>query len=743
MILSLKPDFVEFELVRDTRSSKQTPMTSNTFTHKELTCGKIMQELPVLLNGTTSFVASSESGFGLGTVNYWIRGIDASHINFTVNGIQFCDAETHSVFWNHYPDFVSSFNNIQITRGVGSSTNGTASFGATVNVQSNLTRPKPYSEISLIGGSFSTFKASLAAGTGVMKNGFSIDLRLSKLLSKGYVEGGDINDNAITLGATWYGKKSMVQANIVYGKLKNGITWWGCPENYIDTNRRYNPAGEYYDANGVRQYYDEEAENRQYILSQFVYSWKIRDNVDLSVSLHYSRDAGYYEEYKKNQLYSVYGLENVTIPVVVTNNGVAVTSEAELQRTSLIRRIFNNIDFYGASISTRCQYKKITNVFGGSGNDYRGQYFGELNWLQYAGSIGKDYEWYRNESNKVLFNFYDKFEYNPIKKLTLYADLQYQMISYRLKGVLPDLHSTGVSGKLDEDLDYSFFNPKGGVNYDITSQMRLYASCAYTHHEPSRQNIINSVYTASKSVDSEKLLDCELGYSYKSKYFDGELALYYMRYFNFIVPTGIFMNRAGSVEALSDNLLAINDVAANVPDAYRTGIELTMKVKPHRRLAVDANMTLSQNKVRNYSCEVQSYDSNVAGERQTTMYYQNVDMPFSPKIIVAGDIKYNVFGLFNLCYSTKYVGKQFIDYTSNARRSLKSYCTNSISLDYTIVTKYVKEIRICLQVNNLFNAKYSSMAYGGFVIEDGKEQSWMMLYPQAGINFMCGVTLAF
>lgn len=730
-IIQLQPKAIigSEAIVQATRANATTPMTYESYDSKFLEKQNVLQDIPSMLNLTPSLVATSEGGFGVGATSMRIRGTDPTRINVTMNGIQLNDAESQSVFWNNMPDFASSINNIQITRGVGSSTNGTSSFGATMNLLTGCAHEKPYAELTVMGGNFNTIKANIIAGTGIMKNGFSIDLRMSKIKSKGYIEGGSINNNAIMLNTEWHGKSSIAKAIILYGKQKTGITWWGCPQEYLETNRRYNPAGEYFDALGNRQYYEDESDNYQQTHVQLIYSYNIKSNLDLNIALHYTRGDGYYEEYKNDQLFSDYGLQNISIPAVVTVNNTTYTTSATINRTDLIRRKMMSNDFYGGTVSAIYRLGKFTNTFGGSGSNYQGRHFGNIIWMEHAGIAEKDYEWYRNKANKVDFNVYDKAEYTFFDKLTLYADLQYKTISYNMKGVDADIMPDGKLKNLNEDLDYNFFNPKGGVFYKITDKMDLYASVAMSHKEPTRSNIKDAVGDPLKTPKPEKLIDYELGYKVNTKYFAGSLNLYYMDYTDQIVPTGEISSTG-------------YDIMTNVADSYRTGIEVAVAIRPHRKLTIEGNTTLSRNIISNFSYWASSYDEDW-NESYKEYHLDQTTIAFSPSIIAAGSINYNIFGNFNLCYTTKYVGKQYFDNTSSADRCLKAYWLNNISLDYAIVTKYVKEIRFKLQVNNIFNLKYSNDAYGGVWYEQGVENSWAYYFPQAGITFMGGITLSF
>lgn len=709
-------------------SDKQTPMTFDTYNTNYIESRNIVRDIPSILEHTPSFVALSENGSGIGFTNFRIRGMSRDAINVTINGIQLCDAESRQTLLHHLPDFATSVSNISITRGAGSSSSGTYAYGASIDLTTETPSAKPYGDINIMGGSFSTIKASISAGTGLTKNGFSIDLRMSKLLSDGYIDMSGSNQNAIMLSATWRGKNNSLNANIMYSKTKNGISNMGCSSQYLDVNRRYNSAGEYFNSNGTKQYYSDTEENHQQTHVQLIYSQKIWNSIELNIKGFYNYSDGYNEEYKNKQDFSSYGMPNISLPIIVSHEGQIFTTTTIISQTDLIRRRAKTSNYYGGIVTATHSIGNFVNTFGLTGHFYDGSYFGNIIWMQYAGNTDKDYKWYSNTSDKDEYSAFYKAEYTFIKKVTLYADLQYRMVNYEMKGIDYALTSNGNMRTIKEDLDYDFFNPKGGINYEINNKMRVYASVAHSHREPSRENI-NYANENGKSIDSEALVDYELGYSYKSRIFSGGLNLYYMDFWNQIVPTGEFSQDGYYI-------------MTNVDRSYRAGIELATTVNPHRRVCINANATFSRNKIANYTFNAHTYDNSMPdGSKEISL--SNTNSAFSPEIIAAGDIRYNIFGKFNIYYRVKYVGKQYLDNTSSNDRAIKAYCISSAGFDYEIVTKYVKSLRFKFEANNLFNTKYCDNGYGELWYENGTEKSVASYFPQAGINFIGGVTISF
>lgn len=451
IILSPKYYISEEIIVKATRADDFSPIAYTSINNEELQKRNITQDLPQLLEITPSLVATSEAGTGIGATSFRIRGTDPTRTNVTVNGIPLNDAESQSVFWANMPDFASSVNNLQITRGVGSSTNGSAAFGASLNLFTNSSSNSPYAEISLMGGSFKTHKQNLSIGTGTLNNGFSFDLRLSNLKSDGYVRNGYSDHKSMMFSTTWRNNKNMVRANIIYGKQKTGITWYGCPAEMLETDRKYNPEGIYYDLEGNEHYYDDQSDNYIQTHYQLIYSRILIKNLNLNIGLHYTGGDGYYEEYKNNRELINYGFAPVISP-----NGKDTISV-----TDLIQRKMMSNGFYGGTTSLNYTAKKLNLSGGASFNQYDGDHFGKIIWMRYAGNYEKDTEWYKNNGLKSDINAFVKINYEMVKGFHIYGDIQFRHIEYKMKGIDSDLIS------LEQEHKYNFLNPKAGLYYII------------------------------------------------------------------------------------------------------------------------------------------------------------------------------------------------------------------------------------------------------------------------------------
>lgn len=718
-------------VVKATRADGNSPLAFTVLDSDELKKRNSAQDLPYMLELTPSFVATSESGTGIGYTNYRIRGTDPTRINVTVNGMPLNDSESQTVFWVNMPDFSSSVSNVQITRGVGSSTNGAAAFGGSMNFFTGSLSEKAYGEISAIGGSFNTFRENISVGTGILSNGFSFDLRLSNLDSDGYVEQSFSDNQSLMMTGAWRGKDSFLRLNFIHGRQKTGISWWGCPQEMLETNRTYNPAGEYFDENGNRRYYENQTDNYIQTHYQLLYSKEFGYNFDITAGIHYTRGDGYYEQYKEDELLSEYRLPNLVYQAnsIISGPDTLIPGPIIITSSDLIHRKMMANDFYGGTLAANYKTTKLKLSVGGGWNKYEGNHFGNVIWMRYAGFTENGYEWYRNMGDKTNINIFAKANYEIAKSFFVYGDIQYRNINYKMEGLDYDLDNYGNQRVLDQEHIYNFINPKTGLYYQISDNMNVYVSFAISNREPTRTNFKDAAGDISKAPLPETLYDSEAGYVFKSQRFSASANIYYMDYTNQLVPTG-------------DKSSVGYDIMTNVPESFRAGIEISAGVKPLSKLSIDVNFTLSRNKIINFTSWAYTYDD-LWNETFESFDLGKTDIAYSPEFISAGIVSYKPFSGFTVSWIAKYVGEQYFDNTSSTERKLDPYFINNLQLDYTIETKLVKEISLKFMINNILNLKYSNNAYGGNWHEQGIEKTWAYYYPQAGINFMGGVSLKF
>lgn len=705
--------FSEEILVQSTRVSNKTPMAFTAISPSEIADRNSGEDIPYLLENQPSMVSTSETGTGFGYTGMRIRGTDASRINITVNGIPLNDSESHGVYWVNMPDFANSVETIQIQRGVGTSTNGAAAFGASVNFQTKSVDKKPYGELNSTFGSFGTHKENVKVGTGLINDRFSFNVRLSSLKSDGYIKRGFSDHRSFAASAAYYSGRSLLKFQVISGKQRTGITWWGVPQEKLETDRRYNPAGKYTDADGNTQFYDGQTDNYLQTHYQLHYAHELTAGWNFNAALHYTRGDGYYEQYKEDEDFADYQLPDIQID-----------GSAAISSTKLIRRKMMGNDFYGFTASMHYKMNRITAAFGTSWNQYKGEHFGKIIWAKWANNMEKNHQWYFNEGDKTDFTAFAKANFAFAEKLNLFADMQYRKIDYQMSGKDDDLNNLGQSHL------YNFFNPKAGIYLTISDKQEAYFSFAVANREPTRSNFKDATGDENATPKPETLYDFELGYNYRRQKVNLSVNFYYMNYKNQLVPTGEKSNVG-------------YDIMTNVSSSYRAGVELSAAVILLKRLNWNANLTFSQNKIKNFVNYADYYaaDWSFLGHNANEM--GETDIAYSPQVVASSIFQVRLFKTLNISFITKYVGEQFFDNTSSSDRKLDAYLVNNLAINYRFKIKQASEIKLKFQINNLLDAKYSNNAYGGNWYEAGTEKTWAYYFPQAGINFLGGISLRF
>ncbi len=686
--------------VRSTRTAQNSGFTYTNLSKKELAKNNLGQDLPFLLNQTPSAVVTSDAGAGVGYTGIRIRGSDATRINVTLNGVPLNDAESQGSYFIDLPDLASSVDNIQIQRGVGTSTNGAGAFGASINVQTTTRQDTAYAQLDNTVGSYATVKNTVSLGSGLLANHFTFDGRLSRIKSDGYIDRASSDLKSYFLSGAYYGKNTLVRLNVFSGSEKTYQAWDGVPEDkLLSGDRTYNKLGLM--PNGG--FYNNQTDNYVQNHYQLLFNQKFSEKLSFNGALHYTQGSGYYEEYKIAQPVADYGLR----PVMGNDT------------TDLVRRLWLNNYFYGVTYNLNYQAQKNLNfTLGGAYNQYRGQHYNRIEWTQQSTNITPDYEYSRNNAFKTDFNIFGKANYQ-LGKLNLYADLQYRYIYYSFLGYDYNLNNVQQSAALN------FFNPKVGLSFQLDPTNNLYASFAIGNHEPNRDDYVNS--TPASRPKAETLYDYEAGYRTQQGIFTGGINGFYMKYNNQLVLTG-----------------SLNDVGAairsNVKDSYRAGVEFDGRIQIAQPLYWSLAAALSTNKVKNFQQYLYNYDTN---QTVLAQQYQKTDIAFSPDFVGSSELGYRPIKGGEIALISKYVSKQYLDNTSNDERKLDAFFVNNIRLRYNFSTKAVKNIGVSLLINNILSEKYEPNGATYPDIEGGKVTNYNYYYPQAPRNFLLGLSLRF
>lgn len=725
--ISLKPKtYLSDEVVvTATRASDKSPTAFSTVDKTGLEKNNLGQDLPFLLNTTPSVVVTSDAGAGVGYTGIRIRGSDPTRVNVTINGIPINDAEENGMYWVDLPDFASSVENIQVQRGIGTSTNGAGAFGGSVNILSSALSQEAFATVSEAYGSFNTLKNTFNFGTGLLKNKIAFEGRLSKINSDGFVDRATSDLKSFYLSGGYYGSRSTLRAIVFSGKEKTYQSWNGVPEAKLNNDYNalvthyYNNIGYLYNTTAdsinlfdsdSRTYnvfnYKNQTDNYQQDYYQLHYSFAATTHLTLNAALHYTKGKGYYEEYKYAQAFADYGLQDID-----TGNGSITT-------TDLIRQKWLDNDFYGFTFSSNYETNKLQFTVGAAGNQYKGRHFDEIIWAQFAGNGSKDFVYNDNDATKNDFNVFAKAIYSLKDKVHLFGDVQYRTIDYSFLG----LNEMAESAR--QHVNYGFFNPKAGITYTPGKLNKLYASVAMGHHEPVRKDFTES--SSASRPKPEEMFDVEGGYIFSGSSLTVGTNIYFMKYKDQLVLTG-----------------KVNDVGEytreNVPVSVRTGAEMEFAWRILKTLSLSGNITISRNKVKEFTEYIDDYD---AGGQQVKAH-ANADIAFSPSVISSATISWLPVKNLSLAFISKYVGKQYLDNTTDETRKLDPYFINDLLLQYHFSLSWCKEIALKFAAYNILDEKYESNGYTYGYFSGGALVQENFYFPQAGLNWLGGVTMKF
>lgn len=706
IILSTYAYFLEPLEIKSLRASEKAPFAKTNVTARELTKNNIGPDLPFLLNQTPSVVINSDAGNGIGYTGLRIRGSDGTRINVTINGIPYNDPESQGSFFVDLPDIASSVNSIQIQRGVGTSSNGAGAFGASLNLSTNEFNEKAYGEINNSYGSFNSWKNTVKAGTGLIDGHFTVDARLSRISSDGYIDRASADMRSLYLSTAYINKKSTLRFNFITGKEKTYQAWNGVPESMLATNRTYNSAG----TEKPGEPYANETDNYLQEHYQLFFNHSFNDNLSFNTAFFLSNGKGYYEQYKGVAAETEAGSTSGTAFV---NYGLQnpVFGNDTLTNTELVRQLWLDNSYYGQIFSL--QYKKNSDqlTLGGGWNRYDGKHFGSIIWAEMG--IPKDYRWYNLNALKTDVNIYTKWQRALSRHLELYADIQYRKVHYIMNG-FRDNPTVFVTR------NFNFINPKAGITYSLNS-LQAFFSYALGNKEPNRDDFEAGI---ARQPKHEALHDFELGLEKRTNRYSFGVTGYYMLYKNQLILTG-----------------QINDVGAytrvNVPNSYRAGVELQGKANLSSWINAAANLTLSKNKIKNADEYLDDYDNG----GQILINHKNTDISFSPSVISGATV--NLLPLKNgeISLLSKYVSRQYLDNTGDISRSLRRYFVEDVRFTYTIKNKWFNECSLIASIYNVFNKKYEANGYTFSYVYSGKTTTENYYFPMAGTNFMVGINI--
>ena len=697
---STKVNALDEVMVKAVRANDKTPVSFSNLSKKELRERNLGQDIPMLLNFLPSVVTTSDAGNGFGYTGIRVRGSDASRVNVTVNGIPYNDSESQGTFWVNMPDFVSSVENVQLQRGVGTSTNGAGAFGASLNLLTDAVNQESSGEISNSFGSFNSRKHTVKFGTGLMNNHFELAGRVSNIKSDGFIDRAASDLKSYFLQGSYINKNTLIKALVFGGTEKTYQSWNGIEDlDKLENDRTYNTSGEYIDDAGNLKFYDNETDNYKQDHYQLHWNQRWSDFWSTNLAFHYTKGKGFYENYKQGEEVIEYGIQ----PQVI--NGETI------EESDLIRRKWLDNDFYGTTFSLNYKRDKVDFIAGGGYNRYEGKHYGNVLWTRSVILPEYNFQYYDDFSTKNDLNVFAKLNYELTSKWNLFGDMQYRNVSYKANGA----ETGGVNDT------FNFFNPKAGITFTVNEKNNLYFSYARANREPNRTDY------EGNNPKPEKMNDFELGWRYNSAKAKININGYLMKYQDQLVLTG-GLNDVGS------------PIRANSGKSYRLGLEMEAVIVLSDKWILRPNATISSNKNQDFVFERDGVLQNLG----------NTDIAFSPNVIAANALTFLPIKNMQISLLSKFVGEQYMGNIDSKGSKLDSYAVNDFSVSYEFKPKSVfKSILITGLVNNIFDYKYESNGYFYTFDDDYSTPGSVTTiegagyYPQAGINFLAGLTLMF
>jgi len=730
--------FLEPAAVTAVRATERAPFAAETLNAEEISNRNTGQDLPYILRYTPSVVVTSDAGAGVGYTGLRIRGTDPTRINVTLNGIPINDSESQAVFWVNMPDLASGTDDIQVQRGVGTSTLGAGAFGATISLNTLNIAEEAGGSMMVGGGSFNTFRTNLAWNTGRSASGWAAEGRVSTVMSDGWVDraSSDLNSFQLGLNRVWDG--GSMTYTILSGRERTYQSWWGVPEVALDGSAEDIQA--WGDANGYSQgqiddlikyrrqanyyTYEDEVDNygqdhQQLHLEHQFGDWR------LSATGHFTHGEGYFEQFKSGE-----DLADYLLPDVVVGDDTVTT-------TDLVRRRWLDNDFYGAVLGAERRWERAALTLGAAANRYEGVHFGRVIWAENASTAGTpNYTYYDSEGLKLDRNVFARFvQRSKDGRLQAQAELQYRGVRFETMGTDNDQVAINV---LRDSATFDFLNPKVGLDYRLNDEDRVFASVAVAHKEPGRNDFVDA--PAGFADKAERLTDFEFGWRRNTDTYAWGLTAYHMAYTDQLIPTG-----------------ELNDVGAairqNVPKSSRTGLEMEFGWQISDALELGAQATLSRSTIDTFTEVSYDYGANFDEYNEIRTVYTDTDIAFSPRVLWGGQLLWHAVRpdtpsgvAFDLEWATQHVGDQYMDNTGAAL--LPAYTVSQLRASLHLPTvkdgKVLDRTRLDVWVENALDAEYSANGYTygysagpDFVVREN------FFYPQAGRHFNVALTYKF
>ena len=676
------------------RANQKMGVTYSEVKAQDIAPVNLGQDLPFLIRWMPSVVTTSDAGTGIGYTGIRVRGSDATRVNVTINGVAYNDAESHSTYWVNLPDFASSVSSLQLQRGVGTSTQGPGAFGASLNLSTTQLAEQPYAIVQASAGSFATLRNNMSFGTGLIKDHWSLQGRLSRIVSDGYIDRASARLNAYFVQGGYQDENTKIQGLLFGGHEVTYQAWYGIDAFTLAENRRFNPAGAYTDDSGVLRFYDKQEDNYKQDHAQWLWYEDLPGDWSLNTTLHFTRGRGYYEEFQEDALLGDYGFT----PDV---------------RTDLVRRKWLDNRFYGANASMLRQRGQEIVQFGAAASRYQGDHFGQVIWAQQAGNSQPRTPYYFYDALKTEWSAWSKYQWGLAEDWTGFVDLQYRGIHY----------DTQVdTGAVIDDV-FGFFNPKFGLTWTADQgPNRLsewYLSYAVAHREPNRTDYENG------SPKPETLRDVEWGYRWATPEIQVQSNLFYMHYTDQLVLTGA-IDEVGA------------PIRANVGRSYRAGWETQVNWNPNTQWSWQSSLSLSRHRNQEY---VEAWNGGVRTLSDTPI-------ALSPEVVASSIWVWTPDARSRVQLAAQHVGTQYLGNTQSEVGLLPAYTQWDLVASKIFTPAYGPKTTLSLMVNNLLNRDLVTNGYY-YTYDDTWSAPGVTttvegagFYPQAGRHFLVGLEMA-
>ncbi|MFC7356416.1 TonB-dependent receptor [Jejudonia soesokkakensis] len=698
-----KTEKLEEVFIKSVRVEADSPITHSNLSKEQLEKRNLGQDIPYMLNYLPSVVTTSDAGAGVGYTYIRVRGSDASRVNVTLNGIPFNDAESQGTFFVNLPDFTSSVESLQLQRGVGTSTNGSGAFGASLNLLTDGVSEEAYGQIANSFGSYNTRRHNVKFSTGLLQDKIEVAGRLSTIQSDGYIDRATSDLKSYYLQGAYVERNTLIKFITFGGREETYQAYFGIDAETLATDRTFNPAGQFTDDDGNIQFYDNEVDNYAQDHYQLLWNQKFNNNWSSNISLNYTYGRGYFEQFKEDEDFETYGED----PIVIDGETIS--------ETDLIRRRWLDNDFYAVNGNINFKDNSWDISSGVFFSSYKGDHFGEILYTEFP--IGFDYKdrYYFGTGDKSEVSVFGKATYRFNEQWSFFGDLQGRFVNYETAGTTSDLIT------LNEDETYSFFNPKAGASFQLNDANQFYASYGRAHREPRRSDFEQGIFKA------EKLDDFELGWRYASENIQLNTNGFYMDYTDQLVLTGAIDDVGAPIRATSGS-------------SYRLGLEVDASITLSEKITVRPNIALSSNKNRDFFFQRDGVLTNLG----------NTNISYSPEIVAGNILEYRPLPNLQLALLSKYVGEQFLGNIDAESSKLEDYFINDFNVFYEVrKIPFVDSIIFTALVNNIFNVEYVSNGYF-FTFDDDFSTPGTVTtiegagyYPQATTNFLVGATVKF